>query len=105
MKTYKINLIENRPIINILGEICWGFHVNDFEKKIGVKKNVVENLLNRFLQVEKSEITETQISDAEFQIIKNALSEVENEIEEWEFETRIGVTLEEVKSLAIFNTN
>lgn len=103
MKIYKIKIIENRPIINLLGEVCWGFHVDNFEKKIGVKKTIAEGLLNRLLEDEKSGILEAQVSGSELRIIRNALSEVEKEIEEWEFETRIGATLEEVKNLAIFN--
>jgi hypothetical protein len=102
MLNYIINIKENRPIINILGEICWGFQVENFEKKIGAKKQDVEVLLMRFLQEEKSGVLETRVTDFEINIIKKALVEVEAEIEEWEFETRIGVTLAEIKNLKIF---
>jgi hypothetical protein len=101
-KIYKINLKNDRPIINVLGEICWGLSLNDFEKKIGVTEEVAEALLKRLLQEEKLEIIETLITDSELKIIKRALIVVEKEIEEWEFETRLGATLEEVKDIPIF---
>ncbi len=37
---YKINIKKDRPIINILGEICWGLQVDDFEKKLEYRKNL-----------------------------------------------------------------
>jgi hypothetical protein len=100
---YNINLKRDRPIINILGEICWGFQVDNFEKKIGSKKEIVEALLKRLLIEEKTGIIETYLNASEVEVIKRALNEVEKEIEEWEFATRIGVSLEEVKKISIFN--
>src|SRR3989304_570731 len=96
---YKLNLEIDRFIINILGEICWGFKIDNFEKKIGTKKEIVERLLERLLREEKEGIIETQLNDSEIAIIKRALNEVEKEIEEWEFQTRIGVTLQEAKTI------
>ena len=100
---YKVNLSKDRPIINILGEVCWGFYINNFEKKIGAKKEIVEELLERLLRHEKNEFSETFLNDSEVEIIKKAFNEVKNEIEEWEFQTRIGATLDEVKKISIFN--
>jgi len=80
-----------------------GFYVDDFESKIGVNKNVAEELLKKLIKEEKAGILEMQISDSELEILKKALSEVAKEIDKWEFETRIGATLKEVKNLTIFN--
>ncbi len=102
---YKINIIQDRPIINILGEVCWGFTVNNFEKKIGAKKEIVEDLLNRLIKDKKAGIIETYLNDFEVEIIKKALIEVEKEIEEWEFSIRFGVTLEEVKEISILKSS
>jgi len=102
MNNYKINLEEDRPIINILGEICWAFQIDNFGKKIGAKKEIVKTLLERLLKEEKDGIVETYLDDSEVEIIKKSLNEVAKEIEEWEFQTRIGVPFEKVKELAIF---
>lgn len=99
---YKINLEKDRPIINLLGEICWGFRVDNFEEKIGARKEIAETLLRRLLDEEKQRKLETTLNTSEVEIIKNALFQVEKEIEEWEFETRMGTTLEEVKEISIF---
>ena len=46
-----------------------------------------------------------ELTDAEVEIVKRALPVVAKEIEEWEFETRLGYTLEEVKNISIFKEN
>jgi hypothetical protein len=98
----KINIERDRPIINILGEICWGFALENFERKIGAKKETVEALLERLLIEEKIGTVETYLNNSEIEVIKKALTEVEKEIEEWEFQIRIGASLEEVKKISIF---
>jgi hypothetical protein len=98
----KINLDRDRAIINLLGEVCWGFKVDNFENTIGAKQEIVESLLERLLKEEKLGIIETFLNESELAIIRRALHAVEKEIEEWEFQTRIGVSLEEVKALSIF---
>jgi len=102
-KHYQITFPIDRPIINILGEICWGFDIGDFEKKIGTNKRIVETLLRKLLKNEKEESIKISLNLSEVNIIKNALKEVEKEIEEWEFPIRIGMPLSEVKKIAIFN--
>ena len=102
---YKINFEKERLIIAILGEVCWGLRVDDFEKKMGVTKEKAIFLLEKLLDKEQKKIYETKLEDSEVQIIHNALSIVEKEIDEWEFFTRIGATLAEIKSMPIFNVN
>lgn len=96
-----INLISDRFVINLLGEICWGFHLDDFESKIGAKKEIVEALLEKLIKEEKQGIVEIELDDSEVRIIRNAFDEVKKEIEDWEFSTRIGVSLERVSEIAI----
>ena len=96
MNFFFMNFQNDRPIINLLGEICWGFEVDGFERKIGVKKKVVEALLERLLKEEKAGAIEIYLSDSEVSIVKRALNEVEKEIEEWEFQMRIGISRKEV---------
>jgi hypothetical protein len=99
--THKINLQKDRPIINLLGEVCWGFPIDNFEKKIGVKKEIAEQLLKRLIREEKTGVIETHLSDAEVEILKRAFKEVVNEMEKEEFHTRIGATLDMVREIAI----
>ncbi len=101
-KKIRVNLLKNRPIINLLGEICWGFQVDDFEKRIGETKKIVEQLLERLLNEEKVGAVEVSLNASEIEILKRALKEVVNEIEDWEFHARIGATLEEVNKLPVF---
>lgn len=95
----KINLQKERLIISILGEVCWGFKIDNFEHKIGVKKDIVEQLLERLLREEKEGKIETFLSKDELAIVKKSFQEVEKEIEEWEYQTRIGLTLDEANVL------
>ena len=99
---YTINLLSDRPIIGILAEVCWGLKVNNFEAKIGEKKEIVEKILMRLVQEEKLGIIETSLNSSEVEILKKAFDIVKEEIEEWEFYTRFGVHLNEVEELAIF---
>ena len=101
--SHRVNIEKDRLIINILGEVCWGFHINNFENKIGAKKEIVEELLERLLRYEKNGIIEIFLNNSEVEIIKSAFNEVKSEIEEWEFHARIGATLDEVKEISIFN--
>jgi hypothetical protein len=98
----KIDIVKNRAIINLLGEICWGFEIDNFEDNIGAKEEIVEALLERLLGKERLGVIETSLNESEVAIIKSALCIVEKEIEEWEFQTRIGILLEEVKAMPIF---
>lgn len=56
----------------------------------------------RLVNEEKLGVLETYLSASEVEVIKKAVKVVENELEEWEFSTRIGASLEEVKQIIIF---
>ncbi|MFW9928710.1 MAG: hypothetical protein ACFFD1_04915 [Candidatus Thorarchaeota archaeon] len=75
-KNILINLKRDRPIINILGEVCWGFKVENFEKKFGVKLEIVEKLLERLIREEKKGIVDVYLSISDIEIIKKSLVEV-----------------------------
>ncbi len=96
---HKINLVRDRVVINLLGEICWGFFLENFEEKIGSKKKVVEALLENLLKEEKANVVEVQINSSEVSMIKAAFIEVKKEIEEWEFETRLGFSISETAEI------
>jgi len=95
MKKNKINIKNNRCIINVLGELCWGVYVDNFEKKIGNKKEVVEEFLERLLKAEREGIAEICINNSESELIRRAFDEVFRQIDEWEFQTRMGISIEE----------
>ncbi len=95
----KINLIKNRIIINILGEICWGMEVKNFEKKIKVEKNIVEKLLNFLLENEKSNVEYIDLTEDEIAIIKKSFVVLLSEMDDWEFPIRIGVSIEEAEEI------
>lgn len=101
-ESMKINLDENFPVITILGEVCGGFRVDNFEKKIGVTEKVALSLLEKILEKERSGIIEIYLDDSDISIIQNAFKVVAKEIEEWEFQTRVGVDLSEAKEIPIF---
>lgn len=65
---YEINLIKDRAIINILGEVCWGLRIANFEELIGEKIETVEVILKRLL----SEIS-TMEDDLQFEYAKSEL--------------------------------
>ena len=97
-RMYKANIRENREvIIGFLGEICWGLNIENFETKIGVKEEEAEALLERLLGQEKMGSEEASLSEMEIKIIKNAFREILNQIEEREFSTRCGFTIEEAR--------
>lgn len=100
-KKYYLNLARDRPAIGILGEICWGFKVDNFEEAIGVKYEVAEALLERLIREKKAGNFDTYLSASEVEILKKGLIVVEKEIEEWEFHARMGATLEEVKNIPV----
>ena len=102
MNTIKINSDEEyQIIISILLEVCYGFRIDSFEEKIGAKKEVVVQLMERLRKERKSGIKELNFSSLEIVIIKNSLTEVELEME-WsatECMLRIGAYMEEIKKI------
>ena len=81
-----INLKTDRCIINILGEICWGFKIENFEKIIGAKFEVVEELLERLIKQEKKGETDVYLNALDVEIVKKAFVEVKKR------DRRVGVS-------------
>ncbi len=97
VKTLEINWAHLWPIVNILNEVCHGVHIESFESTIGYKYDSVLMLLDKLAVHEKSDdesdvSMKIDLSNKEIDIIKNSYREVLKQIEEWEFQTRIGVT-------------
>jgi len=92
MKTIKLTSNEIWPLLNILNEVCHGIHINNFEQAIGNNKKFVVDLMER-ISNEENEIEPVLIlNKIELEVIIMAFEEVFKQIEEWEFQTRIGIT-------------
>ena len=106
MKKLEMSWNELWPLVNILNEVCHGIKI-DIQSKIGSSYEKVYTLLKKITTHEVNEY-ESDIKkritfqDEEILILKRCLHEVAQVIEEWEFQTRIGVTLDEIKENPIF---
>jgi uncharacterized protein YlzI (FlbEa/FlbD family) len=104
MKTIKIEWGRLEPISNILNEVCNGLKIENFNKKIGFSREETRSLLVKIMKHE-APFTEWQnpvtvdLDESEIQIIENSINEVLNQIDEWEFHTRIDAAIPEVKSI------
>jgi hypothetical protein len=84
--------------------VCHGFNVPDFEIKIGCKK---ENLFVLLKKISSQDVSEEESEDkivlilnnSEIEILERCFREVLKEIDEWEFSTRIGVSIDEATEL------
>jgi len=86
-------------IVSILNEVCHGIDINDFEKEVGYTYDEIYALLkkiNSFKEQDEKQPIFIPLSSREIDIIKAAYKEVLKQIEEWEFQTRVGVTIPEV---------
>lgn len=92
------------PIINILNEVCHGIKINDFETEIGFNYNEIFSLLAKLEAYEVGEdMSEIQIilelNNIETEILKACFNESLKQIEQWEFSTRIGVSISEAQKI------
>ena len=87
------------PIVNMLNEVCHGLYIYNFEKKIGYSKKCVIKYLNKYLDKVRSK-SKIFISDkTEIDVILNVSKLVFKEIDDWEFETLIDISIPEAKEL------
>ena len=94
-KIIKLYTDEIWPLANILNEICNGLIINNFEDSIGRKELDVVILMNKILNKEDKESAIFHLNNTELNILSNSFKEVFKQIEEWEFQTRIGITIKE----------
>lgn len=103
-KIIEIKWDELWAMMNILNEVCNGIQIYDLEKKLGFNRTSIKDLMNKIavFKIYKDEPEEKisfVLNDFEINVIKICFKEVLKEIEEWEFQTRIGVTIEEAKAI------
>jgi len=99
-KNIETNWNELWPIGNILNEVCHGINISNFENEIGFKYESILFLLKKITAYKvkeyESEIKKViELNDFERDIIQKSFQEVLKEIEEWEFSTRIGISIAE----------
>ena len=108
MKTIYLSWDNLWPLVNVLNEVCHGIYV-DIEKSTGYRYEKIYKLLEKLNSFEVDELTSCETSAIEFSnkeiaILIACLNVVAIEIEEWEFQTRIGVTLDEIRNNPIFTS-
>jgi hypothetical protein len=87
------------PLLNILNEACYGIKIKNFENSIQAKKQKVIDLLDRISTEEgKSEVV-LCLDDHESTILENSFEEVFRQIDELEFQTRIGISRQKAQEI------
>lgn len=98
-KIVKLIQEENWTLVNILNEVLHGLRVNNFEQKIGDTKENALQLMEKLKSEKNNASFELEYPEQEILIFRNSFKEVLRQIEEWEFQTRIGITIPEVQAI------
>jgi hypothetical protein len=97
MKKITLKLEEIWPILNILNEVCHGIHISNFENSIGEKKETAIDLMNKISKEEEQNNPILFLTDSELNILHNCFEKAFKEIDDWEFQTRIGISTLEAR--------
>lgn len=81
--------------MNVLNEVCHEINILDFEEIIGVQKKIFEDWVNKISKREKKEEIILLLDNFELNFLQKSFEEVFKQIDEWEFQTRVGVTKQE----------
>lgn len=90
-----INWNELWPVVNILNECCHGLYVHNFEDVIGAQRKVVVDWMDEVSGKEREGDVMLILGDFELNFLQKSFEEVFKQIEDWEFSTRIGISIEE----------
>jgi hypothetical protein len=74
-----------------LGEVCFGFHVPDFEIRMGNTENQAEQLFKKMDRLSNDRQDEINLTMKEIRLLKKAHEETLRELAAEEYETRTGV--------------
>ena len=99
MRQIKLYSNEVWPLLNVLNEVCYGIKINNLEISIGVKKQIVVDFMDSIVEEEKKNEVILTIDDSELNFLNNSFEEVFRQIEEWEFQTRIGISIQEAQKI------
>lgn len=98
-RVIKLSLNEIIPLLNVLNEVCHGIHVVNFENAIGASRTAVVDFMDKISNIEKKEEFVLILDDFELKFVQKSFEEVFKHLEEWEFQTRIGVTIQEARAI------
>jgi hypothetical protein len=90
----KIKLTEEEfyALKNILNEICHGIKIHNFEKVIGEEKKVVVDFFDKIFEKDLENGDIITLDYDELLFLKKSFDEVFRQIDDWEFEMRIGIS-------------
>ena len=96
---------EVRILHQVLNEVCNGLRIENFEKTIGdmdAAKIEMSNL--RALYADSNARKDSRrisihMTPSLIEICRNALARVQMEIDDWDFETRLGASKQQVQSM------
>jgi len=97
--TFKLSNDELWSLLNVLNEACNGLNIVDFEHVIGVKKQIVIEFIDKLTKEEDNAEAVLLLNATESEFLKNIFKEVFKQIDEWEFQTRIGVSKQEINKI------
>jgi|GEM_PF-1730338 len=104
---FQIELTRDQALIihQSLNEVCHGFRMDDFEKRVGKKESAIleMDILGSLIDSKKTPIS-IMVNLDQLTLYRNAVRETCREIDDWEFSTRIAgikksVALDLLKSL------
>ncbi len=95
----KFDSNELWPLLNILNEICYGINIPDFENSIGVKKQKIVDFMDRISKEDEKNDVVLNLNDEELIFLQNSFKEIFKQIDEWEFQTRIGISIQEANKI------
>ena len=98
-KTIQLKSIDICPLLNILNEVNHGIRIFNFEKTIGAKKQFVIDLWEKIFKEKNKENPTISFDNLELEVINNSFEEVYRQIDAWEFQTRLGITIPEMKKI------
>ncbi len=90
---------EGRALRAALGEICYGFVIDDFEMVIGSTKDHACQLFNKLDNLDLDREEELSINEEDFSVLKKAHSKVLRELGVEEYSTRTGIAFKDGQTL------
>jgi len=102
-----LNRDEMGMINNALNEVCNGIYLREFDSRMGAPVDAVRAVLrpvhDLLLTIRKNGLPKSEIVITfalnELAVMRNALAVILQEIDEVEFETRLGATQKEIDAL------
>lgn len=101
MREFEILVYQVWPLLNILNEVCHGIKIDNFEEIIGSKKSIVIELMDRISKEDNENVIMLNLSVEDLEVLNKSFDFVFNQIEDWEFQTRIGITKSEVNKIRL----